>query len=287
MHAAALTQLACPIDGMSLQRSATQHRCASGHSFDTAREGYCNLLVVQHKASLDPGDSKDMVAARRRVLDAGHYAPIADHLFHHCIAPLAANSAPPLRIVDAGCGEGYYLDRIAALANTDPRSGSLELAGIDVSKWAIKAAARRLAPVTWLVANNRQMPFPKASVDIILCVFGFPIWEGFKPVQRAGQHIILVDPGADHLLQLREVIYPTVQRAPAPTLVAAETAGYRLVSQDRVCFATDLHNAAIIQDLTAMTPHAYRMPPAGREALAQLHRLKVTVDVTVRLLVHS
>ena len=31
-----------------------------------------NLLPVQNKRSLDPGDSKEMVAARRRFLEAGY-----------------------------------------------------------------------------------------------------------------------------------------------------------------------------------------------------------------------
>jgi 23S rRNA (guanine745-N1)-methyltransferase len=285
MQVKPLTDLACPIDGRDLRRADGPYRCASGHSFDVAREGHCNLLVVQHKASLDPGDSKAMVAARRRVLDAGHYAPIAEHVFVACVAPLAMIKEGALRVVDAGCGEGYYLERIAALAELDVRAGMLELAGIDVSKWAVKAAAKRQAPVTWLVANNRQMPFAHDSVDVILCVFGFPVWEGFKPVQMLGQHIVLVDPGPDHLLEIREVIYPIVQRAAAPSLAAAEAAGYRLVREDRVRFATQLDSAEVIQDVTAMTPH--RMSAEGRVALAQLSSLSVTVDVTVRLLVRD
>jgi 23S rRNA (guanine745-N1)-methyltransferase len=285
MQACPLTVLMCPLDGAPLQAVGAALRCGRGHTFDVAREGYCNLLAVQHKASLDPGDSKEMVAARRRVLEAQHYAPIAEHVFAACIAPLAMLQARPLRVVDAGCGEGYYLERIADLAQRDARVGALDLAGIDVSKWAVKAAAKRKAPATWLVANNRQMPFPPGSVDVILCLFGFAIWDGFKSTQVAGQQVVLVDPGLEHLLELRQVIYPVVQRSPAAPLTAAMAAGYRLVRDEPVRFTTHLPTAQMIQDVTAMTPHAHRMPQAGREALAALTELTVTVDVSVRTLV--
>ena len=87
------TNLACPLDGLALEMGAVAARCANGHSFDVAREGHCNLLVVQHKASLDPGDSAEMVASRRRFLDAGYFRPIADMVFamgRACIEPRPA-----------------------------------------------------------------------------------------------------------------------------------------------------------------------------------------------------
>jgi 23S rRNA (guanine745-N1)-methyltransferase len=216
VHIVPATNLACPIDGLPIETRGAQRRCAAGHSFDMAREGYCNFLVVQHKASRDPGDSKHMVAARRRILDAGHFESIANLVFdavRNC-AKSVEDSA--FNIIDAGCGEGYYLDYLGRLAAESPQTGTLGLAGIDISKWAVKAAARRKVSATWLVANNRIPPFLDGSVDLVLCLFGFPIWEGFKKIQKPGGHVLLVDPAADHLLELREIIYPTVKRSKPP-----------------------------------------------------------------------
>ena len=287
MRITAAANLACPIDGLPLEAHGAQRRCTAGHSFDMAREGYLNLLVVQHKASRDPGDSRDMVAARQRVLAAGHFEPIADRVFDmvsNCVAAITPSDSA-FHIVDAGCGEGYYLDRLGHLAAASPKIGTLALAGIDVSKWAIKAAAKRKAPVSWLVANNRRPPFLAGSVDLLLCLFGFPVWEGFRQVQKPGGHVLLVDPAADHLLELRQIIYPTVQRSPPPSLAAAQAAGYALERQEGVRFSTTLTGAEAIGDLLAMTPHAHRLPQAGRDALAQLSSLAVTIDVAFRLLV--
>jgi 23S rRNA (guanine745-N1)-methyltransferase len=285
VHIVPATNLACPIDGLPIETYGAQRRCAAGHSFDMAREGYCNFLVVQHKASRDPGDSRHMVAARRRFLDAGHFEPVADLVFDAARSCLQSAEGTAFNIVDAGCGEGYYLDHLGRLAAASPHTGTLRLAGIDVSKWAVKAAARRNVSATWLVANNRVPPFLDGSVDLVLCLFGFPIWEGFKKIQKPGSHVVLVDPAADHLLELREIIYPAVKRSSPPPLARAEAAGYALKHEQELRLAVTLTDAEAIQDLLAMTPHAHRMPQDRRQALAGLSTLSVTVNVAMRLLV--
>ena len=199
---------------------------------------------------------------------------------------LVANRPPDaaLHIVDAGCGEGYYLRRLVELAAASPQPGKLTLAGVDISKWAVQAAARRGDPVTWIVGNNRHLPFAAASVDLIVSMFGFPVWDGFKPVQAPGGRVLLVDPGPDHLLELREVIYPTVKRGEPPSLKAAVAAGYRVEQASGVRYAVEIEQPTLLQDVVAMTPHASRMPLTGREALTRLERLRVTFDVNYRLL---
>lgn len=285
MHIAAATHLACPMDGTRLRAIGAALQCDRGHSFDRAKEGYWNLLLVQHKASRDPGDSREMVAARRRILQAGHYAPIADAVFavvRTVVAERPAESA--LRILDAGCGEGFYLAHIAEAAAAGADPARLELAGIDISKWAVRLAAKRKAPVTWAVATNRHLPFAAGSVGLILCLFGFPVWDGFKPVQAAGGRVLLVDPGPDHLIELRSVIYPGVKRSGLPSIAAAEAAGYRLEREQTLRCTIALDTPARIADLLAMTPHAHRIGEPGRAALAGLDRLDATIDVALRLL---
>ena len=99
--------LICPICSAALGALDNGVGCPAGHRFDRARQGYLNLLPVQHKNSRDPGDNLAMVEARRDFLNAGHYAPVAKRL-----AELAASYAPA-RWVDIGCGEGYYTAQIA------------------------------------------------------------------------------------------------------------------------------------------------------------------------------
>jgi 23S rRNA (guanine745-N1)-methyltransferase len=266
---------------------AASRACNNGHSFDLARN-YLNLLVVQHKASRDPGDTPEMAKARQRLLDSGVYQPISDAL-NGLVGALAAthrHAVPACLIVDAGCGEGYYTRRLAdALAG---QKTPIKLAGTDVSKHAVRLAAKRKAvpkaEVAWVVANNRHLPFAAGSVDLILCLFGFPVWEGFRNVQRADGQVLLIDPGPDHLLELRQVIYPTVKQNKVSSLSRAEAAGYVLANTSPLTYTAELTTRAQIADLFAMTPHAFRAPIEGQRALQALDSLTVTVDVVVRQL---
>ncbi|MEV1169409.1 putative RNA methyltransferase [Nonomuraea sp. NPDC049784] len=68
--------LVCPVCRAGVRLDADALRCANGHAFDVAKQGYVSLLV----GNKPPGtaDSAEMVAARARFLDAGHYAPLQD-----------------------------------------------------------------------------------------------------------------------------------------------------------------------------------------------------------------
>jgi len=52
-----------------LAREAERVVCERGHSFDVARSGYINLLQPQDRRAKSPGDSAEVVAARRRFLE--------------------------------------------------------------------------------------------------------------------------------------------------------------------------------------------------------------------------
>lgn len=269
--------LACPLDGLALRETGAGLGCAQGHRYDRAREGYVNVLGNRHKASSDPGDSKDMVRARSGVLDSGLFEPLAQTLVRR-IDTLAPSG--PCRIADAGCGDGYYLDYIRRhVADRD-----VACAGFDISKPAIQAAAKRSRDCLWLVANNRWPPFVTGSTGIITCLFGFPVFDAFRAVQPAGGHVVMVDPGPDHLLELRAIIYPKVRRSPPPDLSDATLAGYAPQDTETLTYRKSLKTADAIRNLLMMTPHYFRMPREGWEKLATLTAIEVTIDLAVRVL---
>lgn len=123
----------CPLCHAPLSRSDNHYSCPQRHQFDLAKEGYVNLLPVQFKRSRDPGDSAEMMQARRAFLDAGHYQPLRD-----AIAERLRHYAPT-DLLDIGCGEGYYTHAFAAIASRswglddveagDPRGGKTLPAG--------------------------------------------------------------------------------------------------------------------------------------------------------------
>lgn len=265
--------LACPLDGAPLRRDGATWRCAAGHSFDIASQGYINLLPVQQKRSRDPGDSKEMVAARRRFLNAGFYQPIAAAVSRAALADLRPGATASC--LDAGSGEGYYLRQLAAAA-TESRQ-SLAVLGLDISKWAVLSAAKQDKRPSWVVGSNANLPVLPGSLDRVLCMFGFPVYAEFARVLKPAGLLLQVDAGPDHLRELREIIYPALK--PERSAAPRPPAGFVSLSTESVGYSADIVGAAQIADLLAMTPHLYRATAEGRARAAALTALTVTVDV--------
>ncbi len=268
--------LACPLDGEPLVRESSSWRCPNGHNFDVARQGYVHLLPVQNKRSKDPGDSKAMVAARQGFLNAGHYQPVADAVSAAVLKGVPEASA--LDCLDAGCGEGYYLRQLESAAAAGV---SLSILGLDISKWAVLAAARQDRAPCWVVGSNANLPVLPASLDRVLCLFGFPVYSEFARVLRPGGKLIQVDAGQDHLRELREIIYPEVRVESKKVDEVPE--GFRRVETQDLRFALHLEGAEPIADLLAMTPHLYRANAEGRARAAALDSISLTVDVCLQI----
>ncbi|MCJ8317517.1 putative RNA methyltransferase [Idiomarina sp.] len=266
-------QLICPLDKQPLQLNERTWRCENGHSYDVAKQGYVNLLPVQNKRSKDPGDSKAMVQARREYLNKGYYQPLAQALAD---TVLAMGSQA---LLDAGCGEGYYLRYLVEQA--EQQGTELSVAALDISKWAVQTAAKQDKRLSWMVASNNAIPLADNSVDTILCVFGFPVEAEFKRVLKPGGRLIMVDPASEHLIELKRIIYPEVKSKSEQLPVSGDD--WALDSEERVSFSVELPDNETVQDLLTMTPHLYRASKEGREKAEKLQNLTITVDVWVRV----
>lgn len=270
--------LRCPLDKQPLLQRGASLQCPEGHNFDIARQGYVNLLSAQDKRSKDPGDSKAMIAARREFLSAGYYQILANAVCQN-LEPLLDDDAT---LVDAGCGEGYYLQQLEKHLGAQSRPVPA-IIGFDISKWAAQAAARTQA-ATWLVASNRHIPLAEQSADVVLSLFGFPRYDSFRRILKPGGRLLVVEAGPQHLIELRQVIYATLKAPAAPDLSAAESAGLHLLKRESVQFTTPTLDRAAIGQLLTMTPHLYRASSDGKARAAALEQLELSVDVVINVL---
>jgi 23S rRNA (guanine745-N1)-methyltransferase len=275
--------LRCPVCGERLLLSADGYQCSRNHTFDAARQGYVNFLLAHKKHSREPGDSLEMMQSRRRFLDLGLYNAVSDGVS----AAVAANlpdgeQGRALNVLDAGCGEGFYLKRLKESLAHD-RGGSLRIDyyGIDISKFAARMATQRDRAISWFVAGVNDLPFAPASLDILLNVFSPANVPEFSRILRDSGKLVIATPGPRHLNGLREIIYP-VAREHAQTDAAELGKGLFFCSTTtRINYPIELKSGEEIMDLLAMTPYFWNIDLRTKSKVEALDRLALDVDVKI------
>ena len=261
-------ELICPICGGSLCREDRCYRCENRHSFDIARQGHVNLLPVQQKKSLHPGDTRGQVLSRRAFLEAGFYAPIADTL---CQTALELGAKGP--ILDIGCGEGYYSSRLAAAMNA-------ELTGLDISKEAVRCAAAKYKDALWICGTAAHLPVPDHSAGVITSLFALTMAEEFRRVLASDGLYFQVLAAQDHLLGLKSIIYPELKLKEKDSV--PDLPGFRLVKTVPIRFEFTVAGEQV-QNLLSMTPHVYRISKEGAARLAATDKLTDTASCVLNV----
>lgn len=264
----------CPVCGGPLTREERCYRCPQGHSYDIAKEGYTYLLPPNQKHSAAPGDDKGMAAARRDFLSKEYYRPLLNTLCHR----ICALSGESPAILDVGCGEGYYT---AGIYEALTQAGKTpKMAGIDISKFILRYAAKRTKAVEFAVASCYHLPLADESVDLMLNCFSPLAIEEFRRVLRPGGHFLYVVPAANHLWEMKQVLYDQ----PYPN-EEKETPyeGFRYMGIDAVDGRIDLPCQADIHALFQMTPYYWKTPKEGAERLAALDTLSTQISFRVHI----
>ncbi|TRW90339.1 23S rRNA (guanine(745)-N(1))-methyltransferase [Candidatus Methylobacter oryzae] len=264
----------CPICAASLQLtpSAKSYACENNHHFDIAKEGYLNLLPVQHKHSIEPGDNKQMVQARREFLEAGFYEPMAK-----AVATMIA-AHDPQRLLDLGCGEGYYNRKIEANC-----ASTIMLHGVDIAKFAVAAAAKKQPDARFIVASSNRLPYADHYFDLVLRVFAPSNDDELKRVMKASGLLLTVTPGPRHLWQLKKFIYNEVKEH---ALESTLPQGFERIDMQRVSYKITPDSQQRIA-LLQMTPFAWRTNESAQQAIKEAAELEIETDFILTLAVNS
>ena len=264
----------CPLCRAPLERNGASLRCPGGHSFDFAKEGYIHLLLPNRKHSALPGDDREMVRARRDFLSNGSYQP----LLHTLCREMLARLEPEPVLLDAGCGEGYYtagVHQALSAAGRNPRT-----AGTDISKFALRWAAKREPAAEFAVASSYRLPLGDGTADALLNCFSPLALEEFRRVLKPGGWFFYVVPGPRHLWALKEILYDS----PYPNEekeTPYEGFAYRAIvpADGRILLETP----ADIENLFRMTPYFWKTPQAGGERLRALPSLETEISFRIHI----
>jgi 23S rRNA (guanine745-N1)-methyltransferase len=263
-----LAALACPHCGAGLTRDGRILRCAGGHAFDIARQGYVSLLAGDAKAGT--ADTAAMVEARAAFLGAGHYAGLAGRI-------TAAAGAAEL-VADVGAGTGYYL---AHLLDRVPDAAGV---AIDVSKFALRRAARAHDRLGAVVADAwRRLPLRDGAVDVALNVFAPRNSAELRRILAPDGRLVVVTPGPGHLGELvGRLGLLRVDEDKDARLRDQLGADFTLVAADRYEERLPLDRADV-RALVLMGPSAWHVDPAAIDvAVAELPEpFPVTLSATV------
>jgi len=258
----------CPVCGKPLNGDKT-FKCENNHSYDKNKHGYLNLLMSNAASNKRHGDDKLMVIARSEFLEKGFYSPVRDAL----TTALLQNASANMRILDAGCGEGWYTAHFAkALDSFTPI-----LAGVDISKDALRQAAKR--GLTQLaVASTARLPVASESCQAVLNIFSPPELEEFHRVLAHDGVLIRALPMKNHLLGLKEAVYENALLNPEPVM---KLKSFHLLSAVPVQYEITLSGSDDIWNLFTMTPYYYKTGKADQDKLRSLQSLTTQVEILV------
>jgi len=274
--------LTCPRCGERLARAENALRCGRGHSYDLAREGYVNLLLANQKASTSPGDTKAMAASRRAFLDKGYYAPLSDRINSLIAEEVQGSEAAGMTILDAGCGEGYYLHRLReALPSVS------ECYGLDISKEAIRLAAKYKNACFVVASIHQHLPFAPSSLDVVMNVFAPRNPAEFARVLRPGGRTLVVVPAEGHLAALHDALgLPRIDGGKERRAVADFDGALVPTRSETMRYRRALSGEDVLR-LIQMTPTFWHLSEEARAGAKDLPGLDIEFAFTLIVLRHD
>ena len=249
--------------------------CAAGHHFDQAKEGYWNLTQPQDKKSLNPGDNRDAVLARHRWLQGGYTEGLVSEL-----QSWIKRCGTKPRVVDLGCGDGSFGPWVFP---DQPEN----FCGIDLSRHAIKLAARNWPEATWVLANaDRGLPVMDESVDCIMSLFGRrPVAEMKRVLAPPGICVVAV-PAEDDLIELREVVQKRGDRRSRVDAIIQEMSSSGLTCVEQKQWRTQVEiGPQEVEDALAMTYRARRWSEKSR--IEAIENTSVTLAADLMLFIRD
>lgn len=271
----------CPVCDLSLKKFEKQYVCLNNHTYDIASKGYINLLLANQKKTKDPGDSKEMMEGRRDFLNKGYYHTFSETLNEVIISNLNGSN---LNILDAGCGEGYFLSRLKdAIYRKETNhtlSSEYNFFGVDISKSAVTYAVKRDKEINFIVGSNFNLPIMPNSIDIIIRNFAPSDEAELKRVLKDNGKLIVVSPGVQHLYGLKEILYVNPRKHEEKEITFE---GFKLTQSEEVKYNIYIDDEKNVKNLIAMTPYYWTFDNVMKEKANDTCKLSTALHFNINV----
>lgn len=260
--------LLCPICKQPLLKLEKTYTCKSNHSYDISSSGYTNLLLCNKKKTLEPGDNKEMTRARKEFLDKGYFDNVSNYI-NQILSPIITDDSI---ILDAGCGTGFYLDKLQKSCSRG------NYFGIDISKFALNIASKSNKNIKYFVASIFDTPLQDNSIDIILNIFAPKPESEFMRILKHNGIIIEITPATNHLLELKKLLY---DKDTYLNKTSQNFKNFNLVNSYNLTYKKIVSQQDIIE-LIKMTPYFYTTKKDNLNSIPP--SLSITFDFNIKIL---
>ncbi|WP_096084739.1 putative RNA methyltransferase [Agaribacterium haliotis] len=267
----------CPLCEQTLVFENKSWHCLNKHCFDVAKEGYVNLLPVQNKKSLEPGDSPAMMQSRRLFLQRGFYQRFAQRQFELIQQQLIRDARAINAVLDIGCGDGYYLMQLAEKLAPN----QLDLHGIDIAKSAARLSAKQHKQAHFSVASAKNLPYFDNSFDLLLSIFSPLNIAEAERVLKPGGLLLIAGAGPEHLKQLAARVYKQAKNHEGAKLELGLS--LELACEEQLKYSVELDGPALLELLT-MTPYYWSADDSCKQALREMTATEIQLDFKFQLL---
>ncbi len=258
----------CPVCGEKLEKNDKTYFCRNNHCYDIAKAKYVNLLMSRTSKEKRHGDDKLMIQARKNFLEKGYY----NILLKEILSVTENILHDGCTIVDIGCGEGWYTDNIYKFAVS--KVSDVKMAGIDISKTAAAALAKRNSSIESAAASAKAVPIGNEVCDICLSVFAPCDISEIERITRKNGYFIRVYPLEDHLLGLKRSIYDSVYENKPKEIVSD---GFEKTAKKEIRSMLHIDSSEDIINLFMMTPYYYKTSRADQEKIRGLSELDTEI----------